>query len=159
VLSVNVPSLIDPSLAPEGHAAITLIYLLPHEEAVTWRREAEEYRERKKQVGDELIKLAETAIPDLRRHILYRQEATPATMERYAWTSDGAIYGLEMNQWHPPARTPLRGLFLAGAGTRDRPGVADVVASGAKAAMEAIKDLTETERAGRASITRALSET
>ena len=58
----------------------------------------------------------------------------------------------------PPVRTPLPDLFLAGAGTRDRPGVADVVASGAKAVMEAIKDLAEAERTGRASISRALSD-
>ena len=31
--------------------------------------------------------------PGLQQHITYRQEGTPATFARYAWTTNGSIYG------------------------------------------------------------------
>jgi polyphosphate kinase len=40
-----------------------------------------------------LIAAAEAAIPGLSSHILYRQEASPRTFERYDRSSGGAIYG------------------------------------------------------------------
>jgi all-trans-retinol 13,14-reductase len=144
IITINVPSQVEPTLAPEGGAAVTIISMTPQSESASWEREASEYRARKQRMGDELIELAETAIPDLRRHIVYRQDATPATMERYAWTSGGAIYGLDPGEWRPPVRTPVRGLFLAGAGTQEAAGFVQAVASGVLASEAALKELAET---------------
>ncbi|HZN94017.1 MAG TPA: FAD-dependent oxidoreductase, partial [Myxococcales bacterium] len=67
--------------------------------------------------------------------------ASPATFARYAWTSDGAIYGLEVQGWRPPARLPVSGAYLAGAGVFPGPGVESAVLSGALAAAAIAEDL------------------
>jgi len=132
--SVMVPSKVDPSLAPRGCACVTLIRLLSNEQSVAWNRDDPGYRRLKKQYGDELIKRAEQAIPGLKDHIVFRQDATPATFTRYAGTTDGAIYGLAADEWRPSLKTPIHGLYLAGAGISARPGVEDAVYSGIMAA-------------------------
>jgi phytoene dehydrogenase-like protein len=134
------PSKVDPSLAPEGYAAVTVFKLLPHEQAVTWNCDDSGYSERKKRFGDELIAMAEKAIPKLKDHIIYRQDASPATFSRYAWTTDGAIYSMAIDQWRPPAKSPVKGLYMVGAGTSKRPGVEDAVYSGIRAAESVVKE-------------------
>jgi phytoene dehydrogenase-like protein len=78
--------------------------------------------------------LAEGALPNLRRHIVYRQDGSPATFARYAWTTGGAIYGPAVGQWRPPAKSPIDGLVLAGSGVFPGAGVEAVVISGTLAA-------------------------
>ncbi|MFH1216417.1 MAG: SDR family NAD(P)-dependent oxidoreductase [Pseudomonadota bacterium] len=134
VIALMIPSKVDPSLTSPGFSCITLINLVPYEEAITWKRNDSDYARRKKEYGDNLLKLAETAIPNLREHIVYRQDASPATFARYAWTTGGSIYGLAIDEWKPPIKSPIRGLYLAGAGTTVRPGVEDALFSGILAA-------------------------
>lgn len=116
-VAICAPSHVDASLAPPGHSSLALITLIPQSEARTWDRRAPGYRERKRARGDALIALAERAIPGLRDHIVFREEGSPATMGRYAWTSDDAIYGPAQGHWHPQMKTPLERLYLAGANT------------------------------------------
>lgn len=134
VIALMIPSKVDPSLTSPGFSCITLINLVPYEEAITWKRNDRDYARRKKEYGDNLLKLAETAIPNLREHIVYRQDASPATFARYAWTTGGSIYGLAIDEWKPPIKSPIQGLYLAGAGTTVRPGVEDALFSGILAA-------------------------
>ncbi|MBM3891821.1 MAG: NAD(P)/FAD-dependent oxidoreductase, partial [Verrucomicrobia bacterium] len=129
-VGVAVPSVVDSSLASPGHTSVTLMRVMPHSEAVTWKRSTPDYEARKRREGDALIALCERALPGLREHIVYRQEATPATVERYVWSTDGAIYHLPLDEWHPPNVTPIRGLYLAGTATSTRPGVEDAARSG-----------------------------
>jgi len=129
-----------PATSPEG-AALTLFQLVPHAEAVAWRRSDPGYERRKREFGDALIAKAERVIPDLRRHIVFREDASPATFARYLWSTDGAIYALALDEWHPPNRTPIQGLYLVGAGTTSRPGIEDVVISGRKVADMICRDL------------------
>lgn len=131
-LGIAIPSLVDPSLAPPGHSAVCLVKLVAQSEAVTWDRRAPGYRRRKHDVGDAMIALAERAIPKLSRHVVYRQEGSPPTFARYAWTTGGAIYG-PVGQ-RPPAKSPIEGLVLAGAGVFPGAGVEAVVISGTLAA-------------------------
>lgn len=133
-IHIVIPSKVDPTLSPKGYSVITIIMLLPREQAVTWNRSAPDYVERKQKLADKLISLAEKAIPKLRKHIIFRQEASPATFARYAWTTDGAIYGLAIDQWRPPMKTPINGLYLVGAGASVRPGIEDAVHTGIRAA-------------------------
>lgn len=133
-LGIMTPSQVDPGLAPPGHAAITLLTLVPHREADTWDRRAPDYARRKKEVGDALIALAERVLPSLREHIVFREEASPATFARYAWTTGGAIYGPAAGRWRPPAKTPVERLYLAGAGVFPGAGIEAVVISGTLAA-------------------------
>lgn len=140
-ISVWTPSMADPSLAPAGHSAVTLIVLVPNEEARTWDRARPEYAARKRELGDGLLASAERLWPGLRARVVFREDATPATFRRYAWTADGAIYGLASTALRPPARTPLPGLYLAGSGTFPGPGVEGVVVSGGLAAQAVTREL------------------
>lgn len=133
-LGIMIPSRVDPGLAPPGHAAITLLTLVPRAEATTWDRQAPDYARRKREFGNALVALAERALSGLREHIVFREEASPATFARYAWTTGGAIYGPAAGQWRPPAKSPVERLYLAGAGVFPGAGIEAVVISGTLAA-------------------------
>jgi phytoene dehydrogenase-like protein len=133
-LWIVITSKVDPSLAPEGCANLTLSRLIPHEEALTWDRTVKGYLGRKREAGDKLITLAEQVIPGLRAHIVYRQEASPATFTRFARTSDGAIYGMATGQPHTPMRSPIERLYMVGSSVFPGAGIEAAVTSGATAA-------------------------
>ena len=137
-------SMIDPQAAPSGHSTLTLITLLPQAEAKNWFpgeqaggwkewHQSQDYRDRKKQLGDQMIAAAEKVIPDLSSHIVYRDEASPVTFTRYDWSSTGAIYGVRQNARLKGAKSPIPGLVMAGAATHG-PGVEAALISGACAA-------------------------
>ena len=141
---ITAMSMIDPSAAPPGHSTLTLITLLSQKEARSWFpgeasagwkewRQSEDYRERKKTLGDRMIAAAEKVIPGLSGHIVYRDEASPVTFTRYDWSSTGAIYGIRRNARLKGARSPVPGLVVAGSATHG-PGVEAALISGAYAA-------------------------
>jgi phytoene dehydrogenase-like protein len=130
---IAIPSKVDPSLAPAGHSAMVLMSLVPPDTDGHWDRKAPGYRERKRRAGDELIARAERVLSGLREHIVYRQEATPATVGRYAWTSAGSIYGPVLGG-RVHAKAPVEGLVLAGSGVFPGAGVEAVAISGMIAA-------------------------
>ena len=143
-IGITAMSLIDPSAAPPGHSTLTLITLLPQAEAKSWFpgeqaggwkewRQSQDYRDRKKQLGDKMITAAEKVIPGLSSHIIYRDEASPVTFTRYDWSSTGAIYGVRQNARLKGAKSPIPGLVVAGAATHG-PGVEAALISGAYAA-------------------------
>ena len=124
---VSTLSKLDPSLAPPGHSRVILSALIPNARAGEWNRGAPGYQARKRQFGDDLIRIAKQAIPDLEEHIVFRECASPATFARYAWTTDGAVYGPDVAEWHPSFKTPIRNLLIVGAGVAPRPGIEDAV--------------------------------
>jgi phytoene dehydrogenase-like protein len=129
------PSVIDGSLAPPGHAALTILCLRPEHETAAWfGTDAAANRHSKEAFADRLVAATETVIPGLRGRILYRQTASPTTFTRYALTDNGNIYGAARGQWCPPTQSPLPGLMLVGAGCQSGPGVEAVVISGVCAA-------------------------
>ncbi|HYL79788.1 MAG TPA: NAD(P)/FAD-dependent oxidoreductase [Candidatus Acidoferrum sp.] len=133
-VQIAIPSKVDPSLAPPGHASLTLVKLIPQAEAVTWDRKAPDYASRRRRAGEELIGTAEKVMPGLREHIVWRQDGTPATCARYAGATGGAIYGPAAGQWRPPNKSPIERLYLAGAGVFPGPGIEAAVISGTLAA-------------------------
>lgn len=136
-LAIAMPSIHDPSLAPEGHAAVTLIRLTPANSpdgTPLWDRSAVDYAARKAAEGDAMIAAAARLIPDLERHITVRQDASPATFARYARSGGGAIYGVDPAQNTFTRRAPISGLCLAGGGVFPGPGVEACVISGRLAA-------------------------
>ena len=138
-LGIMVPSNVDTSLAPAGHAAVTLLKLLPQSEAHNWDRKAPGYAERKRKFADEMIASAAEIIPGLQMHITYRQEGTPATFERFAWTTNGSIYGPAAGQTRQTIKTPLKNLYVTGSGVMGG-GVEAVVIAGIHAANEIYKN-------------------
>ncbi len=143
-VGIAMMSKLDPSAAPEGHSTLTLISLVPFEEAQPWFPESEAgdwkawrrsggYEQRKKEIGDRMIAAAETVIPGLSQHIVYRTDASPVTYARYDWASAGAIYGISGEGRLKGSKSPVRGLVIAGGGNAGA-GVEAVVISGAEAA-------------------------
>jgi phytoene dehydrogenase-like protein len=63
-----------------------------------------------------MIAAAETIIPDLARHIVYRTDASPVTYARYDWASAGAIYGISRQGRLMGSKSPVRNLVIAGGG-------------------------------------------
>jgi all-trans-retinol 13,14-reductase len=149
-------SLIDPSAAPAGHSTLTLISLLPHAEARSWLpddtnpdseawRQSADYRERKRQFGDNMIAAAERVIPGLSAHIVYRDEASPVTFTRYDRSSAGSIYGIGREARLKGAKSPIPGLVVAGSATHG-PGVEAALISGAHAANALLPGLLATPK-------------
>ena len=149
-IHIVAPSVIDPSAAPEGYASLELLGLLSDTEAESWFsgavahppdfdawRNNEDYLRRKAEAADNLIARAAEVIPDLTQRIVYRTDASPITYARYAWTTGGAIYGV---QGILPTKQPLPGLVLAGAATHGA-GVEAVTISGALAAEALVPGL------------------
>lgn len=135
-LLVAMPSALDATLAPEGHAVVTLMRLMPAEAGAPggWNRADPGYKARKRAEGDAMIASAKRLIPDLDRRITVRQDASAATFARYARTSGGAVYGLAPDQERLSRRSPIPGLCLAGAGVFPGPGIEACVISGRLAA-------------------------
>ncbi len=135
-------SRIDPSAAPKGHSTLTITALQPPAQAAQWFgsgtdidevRRASDYGARKKQIGDQLIALAENVVPGLSDHIVYRDEASPVTFARYDWSSSGSIYGVAKKDRLKGVKSPIPGLVVAGSSTHG-PGVEAALISGAFAA-------------------------
>ena len=146
-------STLDPSAAPRGHATLTLISIMPNVSARGWFpplpspggdwkdwRRSDTYEARKQESGDDMIAAAETIIPDLSRHIVYRTDASPLTYARYDWASAGAIYGISREGRLTGSKSPVRNLVIAGGGNAGA-GVEAVVISGAEAAEALVPGL------------------
>lgn len=135
-LSMTVPTLLDPSLAPAGEHIVVLTTLMPYDASPNWRAEKAERTER-------MLAQAERRVPGLTSHIRFAEGGTPRTMERYTRNTDGAIYGWELSPAQVgPGRlaetTPLAGLHLAGHWTRPGGGIYGVVLSGIEAATRVL---------------------
>ena len=140
------PSSVDPTAAPDGYSTIELLDIVHHDEAAPWFakekpddrdcrqvRRSTDYEQKKLEQTERLVAAAKTLIPDLDSRIVFRADASPITFYRYAWTTDGAIYGTRFSKDNMPTRTSLPGLVVAGAMTHGA-GIEAVVISGAEAA-------------------------
>lgn len=85
----------DTSRAPAGQRAVTIS---THTRVGPWweTREAGKaaYREHKERWAEILLATAERALPGLRGHIRYQQEATPVSFARYTQRAQGMVGGL-----------------------------------------------------------------
>jgi prolycopene isomerase len=136
---ICIPTLLDPSLAPENKHVISLITAIPYDYRENWGTENGErgssYEKLKNETMYRLIKTAERFIPDLSKHIVYSEAATPLTLERYTANYKGAAYGWAstigqsgVNRLQP--KTPIKNLYLAGHWTTPGGGVIAVALSG-----------------------------
>jgi len=85
-----------------------------------WMRRGEEYLAAKERIAEALLDLAEQRLPGLRRLVVHRELSTPLSTAHFTGHAGGECYGLPLTPgearrpWRS-ARTPVRGLFLAGA--------------------------------------------
>lgn len=132
-----VPSLIDPSLAPEGAHAVKLLSIAPYGYRNGWNRtDRQSYQAIKEEMAQRLIAHVESrVVPGLTGKILFQEAATPVTLERYTGNEQGAMYGLattpeQFGRHRPHNRTSIKGLYLAGHYTRPAHGIIGAAISG-----------------------------
>ncbi len=141
-IGIVINSNLDRELAPRGMSSLSIITLLPPE-AYNWfgERGTEEYRRRKKEFAERLVEKACRILPEIRGHVVLMDAATPKTFERYTLNHMGAIYAFDQSIDSPPRpyfKTPVKGLYLAGASTFPGAGIEAVVISGTICANDII---------------------
>lgn len=146
-LWIMMHSLRDPSQAPVGMATVQLMTPFPYNYMGYWKREQDgtrgkEYAELKETLADRLISSAEEVIPQISKHVVCKDVATPLTFERYTLNSEGASHG-----WFPvpgaklrSQKTPIKNLYQAGHWTFPGFGIFAVVLSGRSAAQLVLKE-------------------
>jgi phytoene dehydrogenase-like protein len=110
--SVNVPTLVDPSLAPAGEHAVIVRALARYDVGAPWR-------DHKAAFVEQLLSACERAYPGFRDSLTFSEAATPLVLERYTGNLHGACYGWEISPEQVGSQrashdTPVHGLYLAG---------------------------------------------
>ena len=127
VLEITVPSLLDSSLAPEGHHVVSVAAsFAPYELAAGWD-------EQKSSFAYRIIALIDRYAPGFKSHIVDHKILTPVDIEREFGVSGGHWHhgemtihqSMMMRPVHGAAQydTPVAGLFLCGASTHPGGGV------------------------------------
>ena len=137
IVLCSMPSLIDPTLAPEGKHVLHAY--VPATEPYEWwnglDRKSDEYLQKKEEAADFLWSAIEEYVPNARERAVPGtvQIGTPLTHERFLRRTNGA-YGPRVEagkQTLPGHKTPLDGLLLCGDFTFPGIGVPATAASGA----------------------------
>jgi len=105
----------------------------------------EDYNREKSRWAECLIRRAEEVVPGLSSMIEIEEAATPLTNWRYTRNPEGAIYGFEQSVDNASIkrlgnRTPVKGLYLAGAWCNPGGGFSGALVSGQMAFREILKD-------------------
>ena len=144
---VSIPTLLDPSLAPPGQHLLKVLVTVPYHYQERWGGgDPVKYRQIKEEFSQKILKQLEgKLIPDLRKHLLFYEAATPLTLERYTGNELGAIYGLasipqQVGNLRPPHQTSIPGLFQVGHYTRPSHGIVGASLSGLIATRIILKD-------------------
>ncbi len=134
-----------------GTSTLMLLFLSGYE---PWRKFEADYRAGRKTAYEKekerwkkiLIKRAEKeVVPDLASMIEVSESATPLTNWRYTRNPEGAIYGFEQSMDNAfmdriENRTPVKGLYLAGAWGNPGGGFVGALRSGQSTFVEIMKD-------------------
>jgi phytoene dehydrogenase-like protein len=144
-LDVTIPTLLDPSMAPEGkHVLSAYVQFAPY------KLKAGEWDDaRTRELGNTVIKTLANYAPGLPALVEEAQVISPRELEtKYGFTGGHIFHGeLALDQLFTMRpvldwaryKTPVRGLFLCASGTH--PGNGLTGASGANAAKEIIREL------------------
>jgi phytoene dehydrogenase-like protein len=142
-IEVCFPTVHDPSLAPEGTHVVTIGV-----RSQPYRLEGKTWDQIRDSVADEVVARLGTYLPNLPGAILHRQVLTPLDLERkFALTGGHHMHGdmspdqlffLRPVRGSGGYRTPVRGLYLCGAGTHPGGGVTG--ANGTNCARVVLKD-------------------
>jgi phytoene dehydrogenase-like protein len=143
-LEVAIPSLTDPSLAPEGKHVMS-IYV----QYAPYKLKNSDWETQRNALGQTVVQTLAQYAPNLPEMILTHQIITPQDLEdTYGLTGGHIFHGeLSLDQFFTMRplldwaryRTPIQNLYLCGSGTH--PGAGLTGGSGANAAREILKDL------------------
>ena len=134
---MSIPSLVDPSVAPEGRHTVILTSLAGHD-AHDWPAESERFT-------GLLLDELEAIFPGFRAASTVHATASPATFARATAARDGAIYGWEMTPQQTASGrlthdTPISGLYLSGAWTQQGHSCLRTLVSGEQVARRILSD-------------------
>ena len=136
-MTLSIPTLLDPSLAPVNHHLVKVLVSVPYHYRENWgMANRDTYRNIKGEFSQKILQQLESKlIPDLRKHLLFYEAATPLTLERYTGNELGAMYGLastpkQMGNLRPSHQTSIRGLFQVGHYTQPSHGIVGASLSG-----------------------------
>lgn len=136
---VSSASAIDPSLAPAGKHAVTVVASLDETES-----RLQSWRQRAPHKAAEVVSQLDDLAPGLARHVEVQRYAHPPRAERRTRNFCGAPYGWAVipGQAGPSrsATPPIRNLHDAGHWTEPGPGVCAVMASGWRTAKRVLED-------------------
>ena len=148
-MDITIPTLADATLAPAGQHVMS-IYV----QFAPYHLQDGDWTARRAEFADTVIKTLSIYIPNLSDLIIQRQTITPLDLERtYNLTGGHPLHGeMSLDQFFTfrpvigwaQYRTPIRGLYLCGAGTHPGGGVTG--APGANASREILKDLKAARR-------------
>jgi phytoene dehydrogenase-like protein len=143
-LDITIPSLTDPSMAPEGKHVMSI-----HAQFAPYKLKSGDWDSRREDFADAVVTQLEEYAPGIRDLILAKQVLTPVDLEQTYGLSGGHIHHGEQTldqffTFRPllgwaQYRTPLNRLYLCGAGTHPGGGVTGL--PGANAAREVLKDV------------------
>ena len=143
ILEATIPSLVDPSLAPEGKHVMSILF----QAAPRHLREGD-WAAEKDRVGDIAVKTMERFAPGFGELVEARQVITPQDLETEYGLAGGHVYHAEpaLDQFfawrplngHARYRLVFDGLYLAGSGAH--PGGGITGGPGANAARQILKD-------------------
>lgn len=142
-MDITIASLNDPDLAPAGAHVMSIdVQYAPY------KLKQGDWKSRRDEFADKVIEVLGGYAPNLKKLIVARQIITPPDLEQIYGLSGGHIHHGEQSldqffTFRPiigwaQYRTPIKGLYLCGAGTHPGGGVTG--APGANAAREIIKD-------------------
>ena len=151
-IEVCFPTVHDPSLAPSGHHVVTIdVNSQPYTLADG------HWDDIKEKVADAAVARLAGVMPDLPDLIVHRQVLSPLDLERlFSMTGGHALHGdMSFDQlfaFRPVRgwadyRTPVKDLYLCGAGTHPGGGVTG--ANGRNCAREVLRDVARRRRNGR----------
>ncbi len=148
-LEIAIPSVTDPSLAPEGKHVMS-IYM----QYAPYKLKGSDWDSQRVALGDTVVRTLAQYAPKLPELILTHQIITPQDLEdTYGLTGGHIFHGeLALDQFFTMRplldwaryRTPIRNLYLCGSGTH--PGAGLTGGSGANAAKEILKGSEEVGR-------------
>jgi prolycopene isomerase len=152
LITVNAPSLRDPSLAPPGKGTLTIHCPAYLDDAEQWYTGAglergEAYRFYKESFANILLDRVEASVaPGLRQYIEVMEIATPVTFWRYTGNTKGSISGAKPTGKNIRAgiahyRTPVKNLLVGGHCGEYGGGVPMAVKAGTNASLIVMKTL------------------
>jgi phytoene dehydrogenase-like protein len=143
-LDITIPSLSDPSLAPEGKHVMSI-----HVQFAPYKLKGADWDSKREDFAATVFDQIEQYAPGFRQLILAKQVLTPVDLEQTYGLTGGHIHHGEQSldqffTFRPllgwaQYRTPLKRLYLCGAGTHPGGGITGL--NGANAAREVLKDL------------------
>ncbi len=147
IVEMLLPSVVDDSLAPPGMHVASLFCQHVHPD-LAQVRPGQTWDDARDEVADLMIETVDRVAPNFRASVLGRRALSPLDLEREFGLTGGDIFhgALVLDQLfsarpvlgHGNYRSPVRGLYMCGAGTHPGGGVTG--APGHNAAREILKD-------------------